>query len=162
MDYAPLVATKPAPATRLPFRVLVIPYKRERVVPEYLIAKKAGTHCWQSVVGSGENQETPIEAAQRCFKDRTFMQGKNWVQLDTITMLPKTLFKGHEQWQQVAHVIPQYCFAVETTGEPQPNIHQIFRWCSGAAAEKLLAYDSNKVAVWEIERRLDPLLNLNL
>ena len=75
-------------------------------------------------------------------------------------MLPKTLFKGHECWENIAHVIPQYSFAVETSGEPQPNIHHIFKWCSGSAADKLLSYDSNKVAIWELERRLDPLLNM--
>ena len=157
MDQAILPAIKPSPSTtRLPFRVLIIPYRRLRVVPEYLISKKAGTHCWQSVVGSGENQESPMEAAKRCFETLTQMKGTNWIQLDTQTMLPKTFFKGHENWKQVAHVIPQYCFAVETQGEPQPNIHHIFRWCSGSAAEKLLSYDSNKVAIWEIEAALRP------
>ncbi|MCD1216844.1 NUDIX pyrophosphatase, partial [Vibrio cholerae] len=45
--------------------------------------------------------------------------------------------------------------SVRVSAEPQlSNEHTNFRWCGFQEASELLKYDSNKIALWELEQRL--------
>jgi len=53
-------------------------------------------------------------------------------------------------------VIPEYCFAVEL---PHKNIrlsdeHTLFAWVDYHTAMARLQYDSNKVALWELDNKI--------
>ena len=53
-------------------------------------------------------------------------------------------------------MIPEYCFAVEL---PHKNIrlsdeHTLFAWVDYATAMQRLQYDSNKVALWELDNKI--------
>nr|MBF4359652.1 NUDIX pyrophosphatase [Vibrio anguillarum] len=70
-------------------------------------------------------------------------------------MLPKVYYVDHENWANHRFVVPEYSFSVRVFAEPQlSNEHTNFRWCDFQEASELLKYDSNKIALWELEQRL--------
>jgi dATP pyrophosphohydrolase len=75
------------------------------------------------------------------------------VRLGTYTKL--TLFNDYKHWPNHLLVVPEYAFSVEVTGEPTLSLeHSDYCWCDSTEAPKLLKYDSNKIALWELCERL--------
>lgn len=140
---------------RAPFQVLVLPYQMTDNVPRFLIALRSDNGVWQAISGGGEDSESLVEAAKRELAEETKLVGSNWQQLDSMCMLPKVFYSGHENWAGHQYVIPEYSFSVQVTSEPQlSNEHTEYRWCSYQEANKLLKYDSNRIALWETHERL--------
>ena len=140
---------------RQPYNVLIIPYRVENNLVEYLIAKRSDIEIWQAISGGGEIGEAIIDSAKRELKEETGLTGEDWIQLDSICMLRKTMFKEHEYWQEHPHVIPEYSFGVRVRSEPVlSKEHTEYKWCSEQEAIKLLKFDSNKTALWELNRRI--------
>ncbi len=81
--------------------------------------------------------------------------GVNWLQLDSMCTLPKTIFNDHMYWPKHLHVVPEYAFSVEVQGDPLlSSEHSEYRWCDAIQAQKLLKYDFNRIALWELCERL--------
>ncbi len=140
---------------RAPFQVLVFPYQILNDQPRFLIGQRSDNGVWQAISGGGEGSESFLEAAKRELKEEASLVGYNWQQLDSMCMLPKVYYAGHENWANHQFVVPEYSFSVQVSTEPQlSNEHTKFRWCSFHEASELLAYDSNKIALWEINQRL--------
>ncbi|UQV24935.1 NUDIX hydrolase [Vibrio sp. J383] len=140
---------------RAPFQVLIFPYKLEIAEPLFLIACRTDNGEWQAISGGGEDQESLLDAAKRELCEETSLTGIVWVQLDSICMLPRVFYSGHEKWSDHPYVIPEYSFSVQVSGEPKlSSEHTEFRWCKASDASKLLKYDSNRIALWEICERL--------
>ena len=140
---------------RQPYNVLIIPYRVKNNLIEYLIAKRSDIEIWQAISGGGESRESIIDSAKRELKEETGLTGEHWIQLDSICMIPKIMFKDHEHWQEHPHVIPEYSFGVRVRSEPLISYeHTEFKWCTEKEAMELLKYDSNKTALWELNRRL--------
>ena len=75
----------------------------------------------------------------------------NWLQLDSMCTLPKTIFNDHMCWPKHLHVVPEYAFSVEVQGDPSlSSEHSEYRWFDASEAQKLLKYDSNRIALWEL------------
>ena len=71
-------------------------------------------------------------------------------------MLPKTMFHGHELWTEHPYVIPEYAFGVQVAQQPRiSEEHSELRWCDYAEAYNLLRFDSNKIALWELNLRIN-------
>ena len=53
-------------------------------------------------------------------------------------------------------VIPEYSFAVEVVNDDLhlSREHTMFEWVDYSAAMERLRYDSNKVALWELDNKL--------
>lgn len=52
-------------------------------------------------------------------------------------------------------MIPEYAFAVEVSGDIQiSDEHTQFLWVDYNTAMQKLRYDSNKVALWELDNKL--------
>ncbi len=141
---------------RAPFQVLVFPYQILNEQPRYLIGKRSDNGVWQAISGGGEDSESILEAAKRELEEETSLIGCDWQQLDSMCMLPKVYYSGHENWTNHQFVVPEYSFSVRVSTEPQlSNEHTKFRWCGFQEASELLKYDSNRIALWELNQRLN-------
>jgi len=140
---------------RAPFQVLIFPYKFEMADPIFLIGRRADNGEWQAISGGGENRESLLDAAIRELYEETSLTGIDWIQLDSMCMLPRVFYSDHEKWNTHPYVIPEYAFSVKVSGEPQlSSEHTQFRWCKASEASELLKYDSNRIALWELSERL--------
>ena len=140
---------------RAPFQVLVFPYKHKDETVLFLVCLRRDLGFWQPISGGGEDAETSLEAAKRELNEETALVGKNWLQLDSMCTLPKIIFNDHKHWPTQLLVIPEYAFSVEVKGEPMlSSEHSSYCWCDAIEAQKLLKYDSNRIALWELCERL--------
>jgi dATP pyrophosphohydrolase len=140
---------------RAPFQILVIPFRRTAAGLEFAVLKRSDADYWQFVAGGGEDGETPVQAAQRETKEEVGIVG-DLTKLDSLATLPKDCFAAADSWGEDVYVIPQHCFAVTV-----PNVdirlspeHTEFQWVSYEQACRLLKWDSNRNALWELNQRL--------
>ncbi len=80
---------------RAPFQVLISPYKFEILQPLFLIACRTGSGEWQASSGGGEEQESLLDAAKRELYEEISLIGIDWVQLDSMCMLPRVFYSDH-------------------------------------------------------------------
>ena len=143
---------------RVPFNVLVFPYRKaDKVEFEYALLKRSDAGFWQGISGGGENDETPLEAAKReTYEEAGIPSDSSFVQLDTVEQVPVTEFKDSYLWGEDVYVIPQYCFGVlvEDSGLVLSREHTEYRWLKHEEARRMLKYDGNKTALWELDKRL--------
>ena len=143
---------------RAPFQVLVYPYRKTANGQiEYALMKRSDEGYWQGIAGGGEDEERPLDAAKReTFEESGIHPTSEFVQLDTIEPVRVTEFRDSYIWGDKVYVIPQYCFGV-TAEELQITIsheHSECGWFSYEEAYKLIKYDGNKTALWELDKRL--------
>ena len=144
--------------TRAPFQVLVIPY-RDTVDGglEYGIVRRADEGYWHVVAGGGEGDETPIDAARCETHEEIGIGGRaTLVRLDTVTSVPATAFRDSHLWGEQIYVIPEYGFGVDA-GDAEIALsveHTEISWVRYEAALTMLHHGGNKVALWELDRRL--------
>ena len=143
---------------RAPFQVLVYPYRKKNTGQlEYALLKRADLGFWQGIAGGGEGNETPLDAARReAFEEAGIPPNSEFMRLDTMVSVPATAFKDGRIWGNNVYVIPQYCFGVDTQ-DIQLTIsheHTEYKWLGYPEAHKLVKYDGNKTALWELDQRL--------
>jgi len=145
---------------RAPFQVLVIPYRfTSRDQLEYALLLRDSPRYgefWQPVAGGGEDEETPLEAAQRESLEETGLStSSTFIPLDSSATIPAPQAAGM-LWGPDVLVIPEHAFGVNA-GDAQIRIsaeHLSFRWVAYATAQEMLHFDSNKNALWELDFRL--------
>lgn len=143
---------------RAPFQVLVYLYRKtNNGVFEYALFKRADAGWWQAVAGGGEDDETPLEAAKReTFEESGVTGDVTFVQLDTVVSIRAVGFRDCDLWGEDVYVIPQYCFGVSAQEHRivLSKEHSEFQWLQYEDAVELMAFDGNKTALWELDRRL--------
>jgi dATP pyrophosphohydrolase len=142
---------------RAPFQVLVIPFRRSDSGIEYAVLKRSDADYWQFIAGGGEEGETPDEAARReAMEEAGVPNSAPLVHLDSTSTVPKENFAASHVWPRHLYVIPEHCFAVNVGEHPVviSREHSECRWVSYEEAGKLLKWDSNRNALWEINERL--------
>ena len=142
---------------RAPFQVLVFPFFRTDGHPaEYAIFRRADAGYWQAIAGGGEDVESPIEAARRETQEEAGIAPTcRFIQLDSMATVPAPEVAGF-LWGAGTLVLPEYCFGVEV---PHKDIqlsgeHSEARWLLYEDARRLLKWDSNRNALWELDHRL--------
>jgi len=143
---------------RAPFQVLVYPYytapDREF---EYLLLKRSDAPYWQGIAGGGEGSEAPLEAAKRETLEETGIpKDSRFLQLITVLPIPATEFRDSHLWGRKVCMIPQYSFGVLTKEKKivlSPE-HTDHRWLKYEEAYRLMKYEGNKIALWELDKRL--------
>ena len=148
---------------RLPFQVLVYLYRPVGDGRfEYALMQRADRGFWQGIAGGGESKpdgtaETPLEAAQRETLEETGLTPQGpFIQLQTVEPIPVTEFAGRANWPADLYVVPQHCFGVQASGaEPRlSREHTACRWLPFEEAYRLLKFDGNRTALWELNCRL--------
>jgi len=142
---------------RAPFQVLVFPFRRSSGWLEYALFCRSDSGCWQGVSGGGEDDETPLAAARReAYEEAGVPAAARFIELQTRSSIPVTEFGDSARWGNDLYVITEYCFGVEMLpGSLRISAeHGAYRWLDYESAQRLLAYDSNKTALWELNQRL--------
>jgi dATP pyrophosphohydrolase len=143
---------------RAPFQVLVYPYRKsEDGRIEYALMRRSDQGYWQGIAGGGEDEESPLDTAKReTYEESGIPPTADFMRLDTVEPIPLISFTDSHNWGNNLYVIPQYCFGV-TSQKIKIMIsreHTEYKWLSYEEAYKLLRYDGNKTALWELDKRL--------
>jgi dATP pyrophosphohydrolase len=146
--------------SRAPFQVLVFPYRfTPGGAPEYAIFFRRTKHygnIWQAIAGGGEDDETPLQAAQReVSEEGNLAPNTIFFQLDSTATIPAAQAAGM-LWGEDVLVVPEYTFGTYAGDQKivlSPE-HEAFRWVDYDTAQELLRFDSNKNALWELHYRL--------
>lgn len=143
---------------REPYQILSIPYRIIDGTPLFCIFHRSDSSYWQFIAGGGENGETPIEAAKRETIEEMGVEPKNIKQLTCIAYVPAEVVaeSRRQHWNKNTYVIPEYSFAFECDSDPTLSLEHIeYKWLTYDEARKLLKWDSNKVAMYEIKTLLE-------
>ena len=144
---------------RAKYQVLVLPYQRQGDAILYCIFKRSDLCVWQFIAGGGEDEDdSPLISAKReAYEEAGISCDEKFHALETTSSISTEGFKKAQLvWGETCLVIPEYCFAVEV---PDGAItisheHTSFEWVDYATAIQRLKYDSNKVALWELDNKL--------
>lgn len=143
---------------REPYQILSIPYRIVDGTPLFCIFRRADSSNWQFIAGGGEDGETSIEAAKRETIEEIGVEPKNIKQLTCIAYVPAEVIaeSRRQHWDKNTYVIPEYAFAFECGSDPTLSLEHIeYKWLTYDEARKLLKWDSNKVAMYEIKTLLE-------
>ncbi|MCP4212296.1 MAG: NUDIX pyrophosphatase [Halieaceae bacterium] len=142
--------------TRAPFNVLVIPFRLNAGIYEYAVFHRSDVHMWQFIAGGGEDDEAPLATAKRETNEEAGIdQDTGWAALDASASIPRNAFPGGH-WPAHIYVITEHSFAVRVQGADirLSHEHDRFEWLDYDAAATRLTWDSNRVALWELQERL--------
>ncbi len=142
---------------RAKYQVLVLPYKIAREIL-YCIFKRNDMDCWQLIAGGGEiEDDTVLTSAKReAFEEAGILSKEKYTELETKCSISTEHFGARTQWGVECLVIPEYSFAVEIVNDDIriSQEHTAFEWVDYSTAMYRLKYDSNKVALWELDNKL--------
>jgi dihydroneopterin triphosphate diphosphatase len=142
---------------RAPFQVLVIPFRYTSGGLQFAVLKRSDAGWWQFVAGGGEDGESALQAAQRETREEIGLTDDGRIlQLDSLAAVPKNAFAASTAWGSDIYVIPEYCFAIDTGDRALAlsDEHTELCWASYEQAWRLLKWDSNRTALWELNERL--------
>ena len=143
---------------RAPFQVIILPFlQTDGEAPLYAIFHRRQQAVWQAVSGGGEDLETPAQAAARETLEETgFVAGDGLFPLDSRASIPSAVFADIAHRPKHVFVVPEYAFGLRVTSTEirLSSEHHEFAWLPFADAHERLTWDSNKVALWELEQRL--------
>jgi len=145
--------------TRAPFQVLVLPYRvlDDGSLRYTLLRREPSTGgYWLGIAGGGEDNETPLEAARReACEEAGISPESGFVQLDRFAMIPVDSVCGF-LWGEKILVIPNYSFGVEVNHQKLTlsDEHTGYRWVTYDDARRLLRWEDNRNALWELNHRL--------
>jgi|GEM_PF-169461 len=94
---------------------------------------------------------------REAFEEAAISKSCDFFKLNTCCSIPTNCFKNAETiWGKACFVIPEYAFAVrvESTVLQLSHEHTEYNWLNYAEAHTRLQYDSNKTALWELNRRI--------
>ena len=144
---------------RAKYQVLVLPYKKLDDEILYCIFKRSDIGVWQFIAGGGEDEDTSplISAKREAYEEAHISSDAKYDSLETKCSISTECFKAARlAWGESCLVIPEYCFAVEIA-DGKIDIsqeHTCFEWVDYQTAVQRLKYDSNKVALWELENKI--------
>lgn len=142
---------------REPYQIISIPYRIVNDTTLFCIFHRTNGDYWQFIAGGGENNEKPIDTALREIKEETGVTAEKLTELKSVAFVPAEVVAENMRthWDKNIFVIPEYSFAFECSADPTlSREHSEYKWLPYNDARKLLKWDSNKVAMYEIMCRL--------
>lgn len=143
---------------RAPFQILAIPYKITDGFTLYCVFHRSDFDQWQFIAGGGEDDETPIQAAKREIFEEGGVDADNITELKSMCYVPTDIFpKLHlYNWPRDTYVVPEYAFGFECTDKIELSCeHTECVWLPYEDAYAKLKWDSNRTALYELNRRLE-------
>jgi len=135
---------------RLPYQVLVIPYRFTESI-EYCVFKRKDSEMRQWISGGGEDDETSYESACRELFEESRVVSDDLIRLESLTYIRSDWFSEIVENYPEVVVVPEYSFGVEVNGDiTLSDEHDDFEWVSYDDAMDLLHWDSNKTALYEL------------
>ncbi len=144
---------------RAKYQVLILPYHREVESVLYCVFRRSDMDIFQFISGGGEDEDgSALASAKReAFEEAGISESCRFFPLETLCSIPADCFpKARAVWGESCLVIPEYSFAVELENTELfiSNEHTEYRWVDYETARKLLRYDSNKTALFELENKI--------
>jgi dihydroneopterin triphosphate diphosphatase len=149
---------------RSPFQVLIFPYLHNGDEILFAIFQRGKEAHWQGIAGGGEDSETPLQAAKReSWEEAGIPSECKFVSLDSLTTIPVQHVVGGFLWGEDKYVIPEYSFGVELHERhlQLSHEHSQYNWVNYEAASRMLKWDSNKNAIWELNKRISKVSDKN-
>jgi dihydroneopterin triphosphate diphosphatase len=146
---------------RVPLQVLVLPFRRStdgRI--EYAIFRRRDytDECWQGVAGGAEQGESAEQAARReMMEEAGIPVDAPLVPLDAVASVPASQFQERDLWGPNLYVVAERAFGVYLDDDQSITLaseHTEYRWVPYEVAARLLKWDSNRTALWELNERL--------
>lgn len=146
---------------RIPLQVLVLPFRQVKDgMIEYAIFRRNdhGGDCWQGLAGGAEAGESAEQAAQReAMEEAGIPADTPLIPLDAVASVPATHFRDHHLWGPDLYVVTERTFGVRLDDGLVITLsreHADYRWVPYAEAARLLRWESNRTALWELNERL--------
>ena len=142
---------------RAPYQILAIPYRYTNGALEYCVLHRADCDQWQFVAGGGEDKESPLEAAKREAMEESGIVSEKWTELQSLAYIPISVISEdrRQHWSKDIYIIPEYAFGFECdTDIVISDEHNELVWLPYEDATQMLKWDSNKTALYELNRRL--------
>lgn len=145
---------------RMKYQVLVIPYCIRGDKIQFCLFRRRDMNIWQFIAGGGEDEDFSIiaSAKREAFEEAGISTMCDYFKLDTCCSIPVNCFKNAEtMWGKECFVIPEYAFAVEVRNRSLRLSHEHieYDWVTYENAWTMLQYDSNRTAMWELNRRIE-------
>lgn len=144
--------------SRAPIQILVLPFRKNpKGNYEFAVFRRSDAGFWQGIAGGGEDSESPLKTAIReAFEEAGIPSNSKFYSLQFKGNVPVNAFAARKHWSKDLYVVPEYYFAVDCNGIEivLSSEHTEFKWVSYYEALKLLKWDSNKTALWELNERL--------
>ena len=147
---------------RLPKQVLVIPYKIVEGKPRYCIFKRSDMDAWQWIAGGAEDFDKDIvDSAKRELFEETGIQDIELEELEMRCKIPVTNVVKDFIWGEDVFYSEEFAFATDISDKEivLSEEHKEYKWMEYDEVRKLLKYDSNKSALWELNVKLNRRLN---
>ena len=121
-----------------------------------LFAGNAIEDYYYSIGGAVHMGETAEEAVKREVYEETGIKVNNVIKLDTISSIPGINVNKNFNYKNNIYVVYEYAFGININDEDikLSDEHEEYRWVNYEEAIKLLKYDSNKTALFELNERL--------
>ncbi len=143
---------------RAPMQVLVIPFRQSAEDGyQFAVFHRRSDPMWQFLSGGAEDSESPLETAKReMMEEAGIPNGRQLIQLDSKASIPRDVYAESVHWPEHTFVVSEYSFAVNVDGLDLQlsSEHDEFRWLNFKGASDILEWDSNRVALWELNERL--------
>ena len=143
---------------RAAFQILAIPYRIIDGSPVYCVFHRADCDQWQFIAGGGEDDESPVQAARREISEEGGVIVDNIIELKSMCYIPTDIFPKLYlyNWPENTYVVPEYAFGFECVDEIElSHEHTECVWLTYENAYKKLKWDSNRTALYELNRRLE-------
>ena len=141
--------------------MLVLPFRQGTDgTIEYAIFRRGdyGDDRWQGLAGGAEVGESAEQAARReAMEEAGIPADALFIPLDAVASIPAAHFRDHHLWGADLYVVTErafgvcldHCVVITISDE-----HTDYRWVAYAEAARLLRWDSNRTALWELNERL--------
>ena len=146
---------------RKPHQVLGFPYKKDEN-GHYLYAvflRNSKKEVWQGIAGGVEDfDKSYLDAFKReAYEEANISFDSKVIPLESICTIPVERVTKKFIFGENTILIYEHSFGVEVTKEniKLSSEHKDMKWLSYEDAIKILTYDSNKNALWELNYKLN-------